>query len=72
MAIPTLTREIDVYWGRGLDVRRRNVGGKETILESRRGSGDTEVLVRRVRLPRKVWFERNVLGLWSELWVERV
>lgn len=33
--------------------------------------GETEVLVRRVKIPGKIWFERNFMGRWGECWVER-
>ncbi|EPE28743.1 hypothetical protein GLAREA_09864 [Glarea lozoyensis ATCC 20868] len=62
--IPRWKREMDVYWRRGMDVRGRNGRGS--------GTGGTEVLVTRVKLPRWVWLGRNVWGRWDEIWVERV
>jgi hypothetical protein len=74
MSVPRWTIEIEIYWRRGLDVRERNgnASGKGNGREKRKTTGETEVLVRKVKLPRKIWVERNALGLWSELWVERV
>jgi hypothetical protein len=72
MNIPRWTREIDVYWRRGLNIRKRNVmRGRENGNGNKRATGETEVVVRRVTLPKRIWMERNALGMWSELWIER-
>ncbi|KAG9236855.1 hypothetical protein BJ875DRAFT_455359 [Amylocarpus encephaloides] len=72
IVFPRKARTIEIYWRHGLNIRTPKVGTGEVEKKQRGHPGETTVQLRRVKLPSKIWFERNVLGWWEELWIERV
>ncbi|RDL34444.1 uncharacterized protein BP5553_07572 [Venustampulla echinocandica] len=63
MPLPRFKRTVKVYY-------RRSARATDREKDAPPVRGETEVIIRRLKLPISVWFQRNVLGQWEELWVE--